>query len=261
MNTYILNRPRSLSPLVSILFSACMALLVALPVQAGVVMGGTRVIYPANEKDVSLWFTNNNPQPTLVQVWLDDGNENIAPDQAKVPFLTTPPVFRMEPDKQQVVRLVYTGDSLPKNKESLFWLNVLEVPPKAQDGEQKSQLQFAFRSRLKVFFRPQGLPYGVELAPEKLVWGLIPGEQGPVLKVHNPTPYYINFESVTLVSAGKRYNKPTGEASAKNMVGPGESNEFELPTLKVMPKNGTQVEFKFIDDIGVARLHTLDVTK
>ncbi len=37
-------------------------------------------------------------------------DEHSTPDRATVPFIATPPIFRMEPGKQQVLRLAYTGD-------------------------------------------------------------------------------------------------------------------------------------------------------
>lgn len=105
--------------------------------QASVVITGTRVVYPANQKEVTVRFENKNPKPALVQVWLDSGNEDATPEEARVPFLATPPIFRMEPGRQQVLRLSYTGEPLPTNQESLFWLNMLEVPqgPGQRAGE------------------------------------------------------------------------------------------------------------------------------
>ncbi|MFL1501595.1 fimbria/pilus periplasmic chaperone [Pseudomonas sp. O64] len=223
-------------------------------------ISGTRVIYPADQKDVSVWFQSKNKRPALVQVWLDDGNENVAPEKAKVPFIATPPVFRLEPEKQQVVRLVYTGEALPTNKESLFWLNMLEVPPKVKDEEAANQLQLAFRTRLKVFFRPKDLPYEPTLAPEKLTWDVVEDKQGFALKVSNPSPYYVSFDSVSLNVAGKRYEKPVGQTSADNMVGPGADSTFALPSLKSMPGADAQVEFESIDDIGAKVSHTSKVS-
>ena len=52
------------------------------------------------------------------------------PESVDAPFLITPPLFRMDAQKEQSLRIVYTHDQLPADRESLFWLNVLEVPPK-----------------------------------------------------------------------------------------------------------------------------------
>ena len=98
---------------------------------AGVVISGTRVIYQAKEREVTVKLSNEGDAPALVQVWLDTGNPNAMPDESKVPFTLSPPLFRLDPKKGQSLRLIYTQEPLPQDKESLFWLNVLEVPPRA----------------------------------------------------------------------------------------------------------------------------------
>ncbi|NWB96152.1 fimbria/pilus periplasmic chaperone [Pseudomonas gingeri] len=238
---------------------ATLTLIASFTAHASVIITGTRVVYPANQKEVSIRFENKNQKPALVQVWLDSGNEEVTPEQAKVPFVATPPIFRMEPEKQQVVRLTYTGEPLPTDRESLFWLNMLEVPPKARDSEQSNQLQLAFKTRIKVFFRPQGLPYETAQATEKLLWKLVQTEQGPALEVHNPTPYHLNFDSVDLLAAGQRHIKPIGETAAENMVNPHANNRFPLPSLKSAPSAGAQVEFQVIDDYGARQTHKAQV--
>ncbi|QXI28390.1 fimbria/pilus periplasmic chaperone [Pseudomonas vanderleydeniana] len=223
--------------------------------QASVVITGTRVVYPANQKEVTVRFENKNPKPALVQVWLDSGNEDATPEEARVPFLATPPIFRMEPGRQQVLRLSYTGEPLPTNQESLFWLNMLEVPPKVQASEQENQLQLAFRTRIKVFFRPQDLPLEPSQAAGKLRWALVHDAQGRALEVTNPTPYHLSFDSVELLTAGQRHAKQSGQAAAENMVNPHASNRFVLPGLTAAPAADAQVEFQTIDDYGARHLH------
>ncbi|WP_017901656.1 fimbria/pilus periplasmic chaperone [Pseudomonas asplenii] len=227
----------------------------SLTAQASVVITGTRVVYPADQKEVTIRFENKNSKPALVQVWLDSGDEEATPEQARVPFLATPPIFRMEPGRQQVLRLSYTGEPLPKNQESLFWLNMLEVPPKMQANEEESQLQLAFRTRIKVFFRPTDLPLEVSQAAGKLRWSLTRDERGQALEVTNPTPYHLSFDSVELLTAGQRHTKPTGESADDNMVNPHASNRFPLPSLTAAPATDAQVEFQTIDDYGARHLH------
>ncbi|NWE24406.1 fimbria/pilus periplasmic chaperone [Pseudomonas gingeri] len=258
MNT--LQRSGTTARLVILLFLAALILSTSFMTQASVIITGTRVVYPANQKEVTIRFENKNQKPALVQVWLDTGNEEVAPEQARVPFLATPPIFRIEPGKQQVVRLAYTGEPLPTDKESLFWLNMLEVPPKAQDSAESNQLQLAFRTRIKVFFRPKDLPYESAQAAEKLRWTLVNSEQGQSLQVHNPTPYHLNFDSVELVAAGQRHAKPVGQTGPENMVDPKADNRFPLPSLKSMPKAGAWVEFQTIDDYGARHSHKAQVT-
>ena len=87
-------------------------------VQGSVVIMGTRVVYPATQKSISIRLNNDNESPALVQSWLDDGDAAAPPESVHVPFIITPPIFRMDSKSGQTVRIVYTGESLPK--ENLF---------------------------------------------------------------------------------------------------------------------------------------------
>jgi chaperone protein EcpD len=71
---------------------------------------------------------------------------------------------------------------------------VLAVPPKKKpDGSDNRFLNAAFQTRVKLFFRPEGLPFSAEVAPEKLEWRL--DDDG--LRVYNPTPYYISLVDIS----------------------------------------------------------------
>jgi len=129
-------------------------MVVALSAQASVVISSTRIIYPQPHKEVTVRLESRNQVPVLIQTWLDNGDEHSTPELANIPFVVTPPIFRMEPGKQQVVRVAYTGEGLPPAQESLFWFNVLEVPAQARGVQPSNQLQLAFRTRIKLILRP-----------------------------------------------------------------------------------------------------------
>lgn len=104
-------------------------LLHAFPAQAGVIIYGTRVIYPADQQEVVVRLENKGDRPALVQTWLDTGDIRSTPATAQTPFTVSPPIFRIEPHQQQALRLRYSGEGAAADRESLYWLNVLEVPP------------------------------------------------------------------------------------------------------------------------------------
>ena len=103
---------------------------------AGVVVTGTRVIYPSNAKEVSVRLDNKGKSPVLIQSWIDSGDASATPENIQVPFILTPPINRVEPSKGQTLRLSYTGGPQPADRESVFWLNILEIPakPKGKEG-------------------------------------------------------------------------------------------------------------------------------
>lgn len=225
-----------------------------LPAQAGVIISGTRQVYPEQRREITVRVTNDDKHaPRLVQAWLDAGDASVTAEQSDVPFSLTPPVFRVDPGKSQAMRLAYTREPLPKDKESVFWLNVLEVPPlvspppgAAQDEEDNlNHLRFAFRIRTKVFFRPQSLPGKPEEAPAQLRWSV----QGSTLKVHNPSAYHVSFNEVA-VALGTHEGAKVIQTAQQGMVAPFTSLEFALTSALGAPPAQARVQFKYIDDFG-----------
>lgn len=200
---------------------------------AGVVITGTRVIYPADAKEVTVKLNNMGSAPVLVQSWIDNGDTQAKPEDISVPFILTPPINRVEPSKGQTLRLSYTGAALPSNKESVFWLNVLEIPAKATPKPGKENfLQMAFRSRIKLFFRPVGLAGNANDAAKSLAWSATAGG----VSATNPTPYYVSLVTV----------KVNGKGVEGQMIAPGENKKFTLPAISA----GNKVSFKFVNDYG-----------
>jgi len=152
--------------------------------QAGVVLNTTRVIYPAKDKEVSLGIHNSGSGEILAQSWLETDPEN--PDPGNLPFVVTPALARMSGNAKQLVRIIYAGSGLPQHRESVYWLNVQEIPQTADENV----LQIAVRQRIKLFFRPAGLPGDPLAAAEQLEWRLIDGN---TLEVSNPGPYYVSL--------------------------------------------------------------------
>lgn len=214
--------------------------------QAGVVVAGTRVIFPAQEREVTVKLTNEGVAPALVQVWLDNGNLNEAPEKIIVPFTLTPPMFRMDPKKGQTLRIIQTNEPLAKDRESLFWLNVLEVPPKPQAGGETNTLQFALRTRIKVIYRPQGLAGTAAEAPAKVRWEVVPAAAGKgyALKGINPTSYVVNLGAVSLMTGGKKLSAGSG------FIMPGASELFPIQDLSSLPAPGAEVNYSSINDWG-----------
>jgi len=184
------------------------AFLSASNVHADIVISGTRIVYPQSSKDVVVNLDNHGAKPLLVQTWLDDGRDGVNPQELKLPFIITPPVSRVDPKKGQSVRITYTGTPLPQDRESLYWFNVLEIPPKSKavDKENLNQLQLAFRTRIKFFFRPDGLKGTPGEAAENLTWTQKKEGNAITLVAHNNSPYNVAVSMVTIKTSQKTYD-------------------------------------------------------
>jgi len=223
--------------------------LYAAAAHASVVITGTRVVYPAQQSEVTVRLSNEADHPALVEAWVDTGDTKSTPENANAPFLITPPLFRMEPHKDQNLRIIYTQGArpLPADRESVFYLNVLEVPPKPTGSQAagRSYLQFAMQSRLKLFYRPANLPGDVMKAPDQLRFTA----QGTTLDVRNPTPYYVTIGSVAFGPGGKPLDGVSG------MVAPLGELHMVLKGLTQAPAAGTAITFATINDYGAVDTH------
>jgi chaperone protein EcpD len=213
---------------------------------AGVVVDGTRVVYPAAKREVSINIRNPGDTPSLVQAWLDAGDPHAKPGESKVPFVLTPPLFRLDPTKVQSLRLVYTHDPLPENRESLFWLNVLDIPPRAAaNSDAPNQLELAFKHRMKVFFRPAGLAGSAADAPARLTWKLLSKDGNLVgIEASNPTAYHVSLVQVTATAGGHPV------IVKADMVDPFASRSFDLPDPVAAPNGTVALEYSFVNDYG-----------
>jgi P pilus assembly chaperone PapD len=207
---------------------------------AGVSVGRTRVIFEGDKRETSVPIRNIGTSPYLVQSWVELGDPSA---EGKPPLLVTPPISRLNGGKENILRIVRTRNDLPTDRESLFWLNVKEIPPAAK-GE--NLLQIALRSRIKLFYRPAGLSAdntAALQAPESLKWSVAPPADGKpaALKVDNPSPFYITFESIKLEGT-------EGKGLDADMVEPFGSASYPLEALAAAP--GSKVEFTTINDYG-----------
>lgn len=132
---------------------------------ADIVISGTRVVYKSEQKSVNVRLENKGNNPLLVQSWLDTGDDNAEPGSITVPFTATPPVSRIDAKRGQTIKLMYTASSaLPKDRESVFWFNVLEVPPKTRCSKS---------SKSKPATTGISHTYKTVLSPGRIEWNFI----------------------------------------------------------------------------------------
>ena len=193
----------------------------------GVALGSTRLIYNANDRQTSLPVINSDAQHVfLLQSWIEDVNGKRSGD-----FAITPPLFVIKPSSENTLRLIHVGAPLPTDRETAYWVSVKAIPARDQNkAPDQSTLQLSFTSRIKLFYRPDGLQPNAEEAQSLLT---LAREQGQVV-VHNPTPYYLTLVNVRL----------DGHEAAGVMVPPKSSAPIQGSA------SAHQVVFQTINDYG-----------
>lgn len=139
------------------------------------------------------------------------------------------------------------GQGLPQDRESVFWLNVLEVPPSVKSTQAgRNLVQLAFRSRIKMFYRPSGLPGNIERSSKQLSWRLIRQGDGYALRASNPSLYHVSISNLELqaTASSQRYSNLSG-----GMVAPGGSFDFPLEPLSGVV-HAKAVTFYWLNDYG-----------
>lgn len=163
---------------------ALAALLTANNALAALALDATRYIYTGDVQFISAIANNESEQAYGAQVWVD----NIVEKDTRPTFIATPSFFKVDGKGRQVFRVMKVSEHMPNDKESIYWLNLQEIPPKREG----SGLSMAIRTQVKLIYRPTAIVEGRAAAEENLTVEHTPGEQWLV----NSTPYIFAIGSV-----------------------------------------------------------------
>ena len=192
----------------------------------------SRVIYNGDAKAATLTIRNNADKAYMVQNWIEAGETPLA--DTKVPFVNTPPLLKLDSKKETVLRIIYSGNGLATDRESQFWINIQEIPPKP---EVENTLQLAVRSKIKLFYRPKSVELELSDAVKQLRWYV----EGNTLKLENKSPLFVTIGDLKL-------NNETQPVANMNhdMVAPFKT----IDVLKNLPKNLSSISYTYINEYG-----------
>lgn len=201
--------------------------------QAAIALDRTRVIFDGDTQAQSLSISNQNKTlPYLAQAWVEDDKGN----KIENPFMALPPLQRIEAGAASQVKLQLTGASqLAQDKESLFYFNLREIPPKSNKA---NTLQIALQTRIKMFFRPASLKLNNGDIPQK---ALTLTREGNHYVVNNPTGYFI---TIAHAAASEKADDIAGFTA--DMVAPKGSMTLSGNTAQL----GSHPVLAYINDYG-----------
>lgn len=236
-----------------ILFALLMTLASAQMARAGVQLGATRVIYPEQEKSVSVSVMNGSgDKPYLVQAAVLDADL-----KRSDAFEVLPPLFRLETRGNYDLRILKTTAPLPKDRETLKWLSVKGIS--SSEGESavdtgaastvQANVSMGVGLNIKLIYRPAGLAmrWRDGMAALKVT------RTSRGLHLTNSSPYYMSFVSV--------------EAGAKKVVGgnarlhdltlaPFTSEDIDAVGVTAQDK----VKWRVINDFGAVDTFTGEIS-
>ncbi|CAM8295777.1 molecular chaperone [Morganella morganii] len=192
---------------------------------AGVVVGGTRFIYPQDKKMITIPVDNTDKKSAyLIQSWVEkeDGMTK------SKDFILTPVIFQLDAGKKGILRVMLKKTEFPDDRESLLWLNIKGIPETDENRENK--LQIVINSKFKLFYRPAGL---TEPDYNKLRYE----RKGNRIKIINDSPFHITVRNI-LVN-----NK---EYTVSEMIVPFESLTVPVTTIH----SNDEITISYISDFG-----------
>ncbi|MCD7038754.1 MULTISPECIES: fimbrial biogenesis chaperone [Pseudomonas fluorescens group] len=200
---------------------------------AAVTVGATRLIYDGASSEANLTVSNReDTSPYLVQSWVSrfgGGNEESVDS-----FIVTPPLFRLDANKENILRVIFTGGTdVPQDRESLFLMNVKAIPAMSDDQKGKNVLQIALKTTIKLFYRPAGVKGSLKDAVAQVGWTSKAG----ALHFNNGSKLHVVVSELTL--------NGLPITQAPDVLRPGEQRE-----LPIQAKAGDEVSLSYIDDYG-----------
>ncbi len=194
----------------------------------GLSIGRTRLIIPSESRNIPFTMENTGEMVYLLQSWLED-ETNLKTNK----LLVTPPLIKLGAHQKNNLNITNIDtSSLPRDRESLFWVNVKAIPAVKKSSRNSNKVVIAIKTKIKAFYRPEELEMVRGEAEKHLVFSR---DKDKNIVIFNPTPYYI-----TIINFENDKNKK----SKPFMVSPNEHKTLEIEV------KGESLAFWTINDYG-----------
>ncbi|QAV23416.1 fimbrial biogenesis chaperone [Proteus hauseri] len=203
-------------------------------------LGALRVVYHEGEKGVPLMLINNTKEESVLTQTVTLKTPS-GPEE-KI-FYVLPSIVKISPQSSTNVKIILKeATSLPKDRESIFYINSKAIPLIDHKEEQEKNISgginIGISSVIKLFYRPQNLPMSIETAQENLRFEALDNK----LKISNASPYYITLVNV-------KVDGQQVPLKGKGMLPPYDAFEYTL-TEKKSPSTPHQFQWTLINDSG-----------
>ncbi|EPD8568137.1 TPA: molecular chaperone [Escherichia coli] len=199
--------------------------------QGGIYLDATRVVFDSSMSSAKVKLNNKTESNWLLRAWVtqyglkDKSNE----------FIITPPLYKIGPNESFQFRIENLDKSLPDDRESVFHVNVMTIPPIAREDKNKNNVvQFSVNNRIKLFYRPSKINNARQVLDAYKRLTASPSKNSVIIS--NPTPYYITMDDVKI-------NGKDVKSINDFMVAP-------YSTLTIPEKNAKTLSYTAINDYG-----------
>ncbi|WP_192484890.1 MULTISPECIES: fimbrial biogenesis chaperone [Cysteiniphilum] len=166
----------------------------------------TRLIYHAEDNFANVYVNNSDKKQSYgLEAWTVSSNPlkpaEIEKDSMNHFFIVSPK-FSIVPPKSdelplRVIILPKTRAKLPKDRETLFYLEFQDAPPETIPGPYKAKkkpnisggMQIAIHSQIKMMYRPEGI---TQISNNELSGKIVGKINGKVMLIDNQSHYVVN---------------------------------------------------------------------
>ncbi len=207
----------------------------------GLKLPQTRVIFNGDAKNASASIKNTGSSVYLVKAKIQNSPTELMQKETP-PFIVIPPLFRLEPHSQQTVLIGRQGtESLPVDRESVFYLSFLAIPSSTKNSSQdeatmNARVAIGLETLIKVFYRPAKLDISIEDSSKELI-ALASLDK---ITLKNPTPYFQSLASLAV------NGQPVDLSTADIMIDPYASRTYSVQGIT----QSQTVTWSTINDYG-----------
>ena len=194
----------------------------------------TRLIINAKEAFTVFRLVNSGEYPTAIQLWTDTGDVLTSPNKGLTPVFVLPPIFKLNPGEiRQVKVMVNRQDLKNSTNESLFWLNILQIPQDVDDSEVVAKITLPLRYRLKILVRPDELSKPSSIDYKNIGFKIVDNQ----LHISNNTRWHMNFLAIQV-----------GDELLERVTTPPLS--VDIKPIEIKNLNAKDIRYSIISDEG-----------
>lgn len=191
----------------------------------------TRLIFSGDNSSQTVTVANDDSAPYLIQAGV-----TTKVDGGKSPyFVVTPPLFRIDAKSKFSLRVLLKQKSeLPKDRESIFYLNTRAIPATGSSEHEQNNAKLVFVTNIiiKLIYRPSGLE-----APSDTTFQQVTlTKKGSQWQFINPTPHYMTLVNI-------KFNNQPYKHSV--LIAP-----YDYATIGRITGNITNGQWQMLNDYG-----------
>lgn len=161
---------------------------------ASIQVSKDKFFYKESDKEIFFNIKNkDNNKKYIIQSWVTNYNKE---DKRETPFIITPSLIKLMPNEKFTLKIIKIDDVKEVNQESVYRVNIKIVPIADDKIIDKNILLVSLNSIYNLIYTPKNIlkkPFKnneIEFFTDK---------QG-LIKVKNPTPYFITIKKITIDS-------------------------------------------------------------